>query len=160
MDMSGEQHIQLPQQATWDALNSTAVLMACIPGCEAIEQLSATEYQLTMVAKVGPVSAKFKGKMTLSDVNPPHAYTLNFEGQGGIAGFAKGVAQVQLNAETGGTLLSYQVKANIGGKLAQMGARLIDGVAKRTAEQFFNAFNTHASASASTAPTTPRNQQT
>lgn len=145
MEMTGEQLIALPQQATWDALNDTAVLMACIPGCDSIDKQSDNEYLLTMTAKVGPVSAKFKGKMTLTDVQAPDAYTLQFEGQGGIAGFAKGEAQVRLTPESDGTRLSYNVKASIGGKLAQVGARLIDGVAKKMAEQFFTAFNKRAS---------------
>lgn len=145
MEMTGEQQIALPQQATWDALNDTAVLMACIPGCDSIDKQSDNEYLLTMTAKVGPVSAKFKGRMTLTDVQAPNAYTLQFEGQGGVAGFAKGEAQVKLAPEGDSTRLSYSVKASIGGKLAQVGARLIDGVAKKTAEQFFTAFNKHAS---------------
>lgn len=145
MEMTGEQLIALSQQATWDALNDTAVLMDCIPGCDSIEKQSDSEYLLTMTAKVGPVSAKFKGRMTLLDTQPPEAYTLQFEGQGGVAGFAKGEAQVRLAPEADATRLSYSVKANIGGKLAQVGARLIDGVAKKTAEQFFTAFNKRAS---------------
>ena len=145
MEMTGEQLIPLPQEATWRALNDTAILKECIPGCEAIEQVSDTEYQLTMTAKVGPVSAKFKGKMTLSDIDPPNAYTLVFEGQGGVAGFAKGQANVQLTPNAEGTRLGYAVKAMIGGKLAQVGSRLVDGVAKKMAEQFFTAFNKRAS---------------
>jgi len=151
MEMTGEQLIALPQQATWDALNDTAVLMACIPGCDSIDKQSDNEYLLTMTAKVGPVSAKFKGKMTLLDVQAPNAYTLQFEGQGGVAGFAKGEAQVNLAAEGSDTRLSYSVKASIGGKLAQVGTRLIDGVAKKMAEQFFTAFNKHASGGAASA---------
>lgn len=151
MEMTGEQLIALPQQATWDALNDTAVLMACIPGCDSIDKQSDHEYLLTMTAKVGPVSAKFKGKMTLLDVQAPDAYTLQFEGQGGVAGFAKGEAQVKLAPEGEGTRLNYSVKASIGGKLAQVGARLIDGVAKKMAEQFFSAFNKRASSGAAAA---------
>jgi carbon monoxide dehydrogenase subunit G len=145
MEMTGEQLIALPQQATWDALNDTEVLKSCIPGCDSIDKQSDNEYLLTMTAKVGPVSAKFKGKMMLIDVQAPDAYTLQFEGQGGVAGFAKGEAQVKLAPEGDGTRLHYSVKASIGGKLAQVGARLIDGVAKKTAEQFFTAFNKRAS---------------
>ena len=141
MEMTGEQLIALPQQATWDALNDTAVLMDCIPGCDSIDKQSDNEYLLTMTAKVGPVSAKFKGKMTLLDVQAPDAYTLHFEGQGGVAGFARGEAHVRLAPDGDSTRLSYGVKASIGGKLAQVGARLIDGVAKKMAEQFFAAFN-------------------
>lgn len=145
MEMTGEQLIALPQQATWDALNDTAVLMDCIPGCDSIDKQSDNEYLLTMTARVGPVSAKFKGKMTLLDIQAPDAYTLQFEGQGGVAGFAKGEARVSLAPDGEGTRLSYSVKASIGGKLAQVGARLIDGVAKKMAEQFFTAFNKRAS---------------
>jgi carbon monoxide dehydrogenase subunit G len=145
MEMTGEQLIALSQQATWDALNDTAVLMDCIPGCDSIEKQSDNEYLLTMTAKVGPVSARFKGKMTLLDVQAPDSYTLRFEGQGGVAGFAKGEARVRLTPEAESTRLSYSVKASVGGKLAQVGARLIDGVAKKTAEQFFTAFNKRAS---------------
>lgn len=140
MEMNGEQLIPLSQQATWDALNDTAVLKDCIPGCDSIDRQSDTEYLLTMTAKVGPVSAKFKGRMLLAEIDAPRAYTLNFEGQGGIAGFAKGEARVALTPEGKATRLGYSVKAAIGGKLAQVGARLIDGVARKMAEQFFAAF--------------------
>lgn len=144
MEMTGEQLIPLPQETTWRALNDTEILKDCIPGCESIDKQSDNEYLLTMTAKVGPVSAKFKGKMTLSEVDPPHAYTLLFEGQGGVAGFAKGQASVRLVPEGDGTKLGYTVKAMVGGKLAQVGARLIDGVAKKLSEQFFSAFNERA----------------
>jgi carbon monoxide dehydrogenase subunit G len=144
MEMTGEQLIPLSQDATWHALNDTEILKACIPGCESIEKQSDNEYLLTMVAKVGPVSAKFKGKMTLSDIDPPNAYKLLFEGQGGVAGFAKGEASVRLVPEGDNTKLGYAVKAMVGGKLAQVGSRLIDGVAKKIAEQFFTAFNEQA----------------
>lgn len=144
MEMTGEQLIPLPQEKTWRALNDTEILKTCIPGCESIDKQSDNEYLLTMTAKVGPVSAKFKGKMTLSEIDPPHAYTLLFEGQGGVAGFAKGQASVRLVPEGDGTKLGYAVKAMVGGKLAQVGARLIDGVAKKLSEQFFSAFNERA----------------
>lgn len=144
MEMTGEQLIPLPQETTWRALNDTEILKTCIPGCESIDKQSDNEYLLTMTAKVGPVSAKFKGRMTLSEIDPPHAYTLLFEGQGGVAGFAKGQASVRLVPEGDGTKLGYAVKAMVGGKLAQVGARLIDGVAKKLSEQFFSAFNEHA----------------
>lgn len=144
MEMTGEQLIPLPQETTWRALNDTEILKTCIPGCESIDKQSDNEYLLTMTAKVGPVSAKFKGKMTLSEIDPPHAYTLLFEGQGGVAGFAKGQASVRLMPEGDGTKLGYAVKAMVGGKLAQVGARLIDGVAKKLSEQFFSAFNERA----------------
>ena len=144
MEMTGEQLIPLPQETTWRALNDTEILKTCIPGCESIDKQSDNEYLLTMTARVGPVSAKFKGKMTLLDVQAPDAYTLLFEGQGGVAGFAKGQASVRLVPEGDGTKLGYAVKAMVGGKLAQVGARLIDGVAKKLSEQFFSAFNERA----------------
>jgi len=141
MEMTGEQLIPLAQDATWEALNDPAILRDCIPGCETIERVGENEYEVVMTAKVGPVNAKFRGRMTLSDVDPPHAYTLVFEGQGGVAGFAKGRASVALSREDAGTRLAYTAKATVGGKLAQVGARLIDGVAKKLAGQFFTAFN-------------------
>jgi len=122
MEMKGEQLIPLSQDATWAALNDPAILKDCIPGCESIEQVADDEYEILMMAKVGPVSAKFKGRMTLRDVEPPRAYTLVFEGQGGVAGFAKGEATVALSPQDAGTKLDYTAKAMIGGKLAQVGA--------------------------------------
>ena len=145
MEMQGEQLILLPQAATWAALNDPAVLKDCIPGCESVERVADNEYEVVLTAKVGPVSAKFKGKMTVTDADPPNAYTLAFEGQGGVAGFAKGSATVALTPEAKNTRLAYTAKASIGGKLAQVGARLIDGVAKKLAEQFFTTFNERAS---------------
>jgi uncharacterized protein len=121
--------------------STTEVLKACIPGCESIEQTGDNEYQLVMTARVGPVSAKFKGKMTLSDIVAPTSYRLAFEGQGGVAGFAKGEASVTLSPQDGGTKLAYAANAMIGGKLAQVGSRLIDGVAKKIAGEFFTKFN-------------------
>ena len=148
MEMTGEQLVPLPQAATWAALNDPEVLKDCIPGCESITRTADQEYEVLMTAKVGPVSAKFKGKMTVADVDPPRAYTLRFEGQGGVAGFAKGEATVGLAAEGSGTRLSYSAQATIGGKLAQVGQRLVDGVAKKTAEAFFERFNAHLSQNA------------
>lgn len=153
MEMTGEQLIPLPQDATWRALNDPDMLKECIPGCESMERIADDQYELTMVARVGPVSAKFRGKMTLAEVDAPNAYTLLFEGQGGVAGFAKGQANVRLAPEDGGTRLGYAVKAMIGGKLAQVGARLIDGVAKKLAGQFFTEFNKRAAATGSDAAT-------
>ncbi len=141
MEMIGQQLILLTQAATWDALNDPAVLKDCIPGCETIERVAENEYTITMTAKVGPVNAKFKGRLTVSDADPPHAYTLVFEGQGGVAGFAKGRANVALTPQDEGTQLAYTAKAVVGGKLAQVGARLLDGVARKLAGQFFEAFN-------------------
>ena len=139
--MSGEQLIPASQQQTWDALNDTQMLKQCVPGCEAIEPIGDNQYQVLMVARVGPVSAKFKGKLTLSDVQPPNSYAIAFEGQGGAAGFAKGGAQVSLAAEGEATRLSYAAKANVGGKLAQIGSRLVDAAARKVADDFFRNFN-------------------
>lgn len=141
MEMSGEQLVPASQADVWAALNDPEILKACVPGCEAIDRLSDTEYQVLMVARVGPVSAKFKGKLALSDLRPPHSYALAFEGQGGAAGFGKGSAKVRLDAGHQHTKLSYDVKASVGGKLAQIGSRLIDAAAKKIADDFFRAFN-------------------
>lgn len=144
MDMTGEQLIPLTQDATWKALNDPLVLKDCIPGCESIERTGDNTYDVALTARVGPVSAKFKGKMTVIDPQPPHQYTLVFEGQGGVAGFAKGDATVKLVPEGNSTRLTYSAKASVGGKLAQVGARLIDGVATQLAGKFFESFNRRA----------------
>ncbi len=141
MEMSGEERIPATQDQTWAGLNDPEILKACVPGCESIERVADNEYQVLMVARVGPVSAKFKGKLALSDLDPPNSYALAFEGQGGAAGFGKGSAQVQLAPEGDATLLKYQVKASVGGKLAQIGSRLVDAAAKKIAKDFFAAFN-------------------
>lgn len=141
MDMTGEQVIPQPQAVTWSALNDVQVLKTCIPGCESIVQTSDNEFAIVMTAKVGPVSAKFKGTMKLADIVAPHSYRLTFEGQGGVAGFAKGEASVKLTPQDNATLLNYTAQAMIGGKLAQIGSRLIDGVAKKIAGEFFAKFN-------------------
>jgi carbon monoxide dehydrogenase subunit G len=141
MEMTGEQLIPVPQAEVWRGLNDPEVLKACIAGCETIERVSDTEYRVVMVAAVGPVKAKFNGKLLLSDLNPPNSYALSFEGSGGAAGFGKGGAQVSLKTEGAGTRLTYTAKASVGGKLAQVGSRLIDGVARKMADDFFTAFN-------------------
>ncbi|HKA43108.1 MAG TPA: carbon monoxide dehydrogenase subunit G [Burkholderiales bacterium] len=141
MEMTGEQLVPLAQQETWNALNDPAVLKDCIPGCESIDKASDNVYNVVLVARIGPVSAQFKGKMTVTDADPPRGYTLIFEGQGGAAGFAKGQATVALTPQNGSTQLAYTAKATIGGKLAQVGSRLVDGVAKKLAGDFFTAFN-------------------
>jgi len=147
MEMTGEQLVPAPQQAVWNALNDPAVLKECVPGCESIEPSGENQYQVLMVARVGPVSAKFKGKLTLSDVTPPQSYAIAFEGQGGTAGFAKGGAKVNLVSENQSqTKLSYAVQAHVGGKLAQIGSRLVDAAAKKIADDFFNRFNAKLSA--------------
>jgi carbon monoxide dehydrogenase subunit G len=146
MEMTGEQLVPASQEITWNALNDPEVLKACVPGCESIERISGNDFQVLMVARVGPVSAKFKGKLSLSDIKPPTSYSISFEGQGGAAGFAKGSASVRLSAENSATRLSYDVKANVGGKLAQIGSRLVDGAARKVADDFFRNFNEKLSA--------------
>jgi carbon monoxide dehydrogenase subunit G len=141
MEMKGEQLVPASQQATWAALNDPEVLKACVPGCESITPAGENVYEVLMVARVGPVSAKFKGKLTLSDINPPQSYSISFEGQGGAAGFAKGGAHVSLFFENDQTKLVYEVKANVGGKLAQIGSRLVDAAARKVADDFFKNFN-------------------
>jgi hypothetical protein len=141
MEMTGEQVIPLPQARVWEALNDPEVLRASIPGCESIERVSDTEYRVALTAAVGPVKARFSGKLLLADVNPPTSYRLSFEGSGGAAGFGKGGAHVMLGPEGAGTRLTYTANAQVGGKLAQVGSRLIDGVAKKMADEFFQRFN-------------------
>ena len=142
MEMSGEYAIAAPRQLVWDALNDPEALRQSIPGCETIERQSETELTATVTAKVGPVKAKFQGVVRLSDLDPPKSYRISGEGKGGAAGFAKGGATVELVETEGGqaTLLSYAVDANVGGKLAQIGARLIDSTAKKLAGEFFETF--------------------
>jgi uncharacterized protein len=142
MDMNGEYQIAAPRQRVWEALNDPEVLRQCIPGCEEIVKLSDVEWTAKVTAKVGPVKAKFGGKVTLSDLDPPNGYTITGEGTGGAAGFAKGGAAVKLIDQGAGTLLSYTVKAQVGGKLAQIGSRLIDGASRKMADEFFAQFAT------------------
>ena len=138
MDMSGEERIAAPREAVWAALNDPEVLTACIPGCQSLTMKSPSELEATVKIKIGPVSATFNGQVTLSNLNPPESYTISGEGKGGIAGFAKGGADVRLAEDGDGTILSYDVKAQIGGKLAQLGSRLIDSTSKKLAAQFFS----------------------
>ncbi len=139
--MSGEVRIPASQQRVWAALNDPETLRQAIPGCEALTKLSDTELEAVAKASVGPVSARFKGKVKLSDLDPPNGYTLSGEGNGGVAGFAKGQAQVRLTPDGADTILHYTVKATVGGKLAQIGQRLIDGAAKKMADEFFHEFS-------------------
>ncbi len=141
MDMTGEQKIAVAQSEVWRALNDPEVIKACVPGCESIEKKSDDEYHLTVTACVGPIKAKFKGKMKFSDVDPPNSYKLSFEGQGGAAGFGKGSASVRLSADGTGTLLEYSANASVGGKLAQIGSRMIDTASRKIADEFFANFN-------------------
>ena len=141
MDMTGERHIAAPRQKVWDALNDPAVLKACIPGCENLEK-DGDQFKATAAIKIGPIAARFAGKVHLTDLDPPNSYRISGEGQGGVAGFAKGGADVKLADEGDATLLSYVVKAQVGGKIAQLGARLIDATSKQMADQFFDRFST------------------
>ncbi len=141
MDMTGEQRIPAPVERVWEALLDAEVLRESIPGCETVEKLSDTEFAATVVAKVGPVKAKFRGHVTLSDLDPPRGCTMSGEGQGGAAGFGAGEAKLTLTEENGETVLRYDVKARVGGKLAQIGSRLVDGAARKMADDFFARFN-------------------
>ena len=141
MDMQGQRALPVSQSLTWDALNNPDVLKACIPGCDRFETDGPTIYSVGVTLKIGPVAAKFAGKVSLLDILPPNSYALQFEGQGGVAGFGKGTAQVQLHATGTGCELSYTVNAQVGGKIAQLGQRLIDGAAKSLAEDFFKRFD-------------------
>jgi len=140
MEMNGSRTVPADIDTTWRALNDPEVLKACIPGCESVERVSDNEYRLTMTARVGPVSARFTGRIVLADIVAPTSYTLSFEGQGGAAGFAKGEARVTLTADEPGTRIDYQVKSQVGGKLAQIGSRLVDGAAAKVADDFFARF--------------------
>jgi uncharacterized protein len=141
MELQGEQFIAQVQDKVWQALNDPEILKACINGCESIELVADDEYKVVVAASVGPVKARFNGKLVLRDVVPPDSYALTFQGNGGAAGFGKGDASVKLATEPGGTRMSYAVKVQVGGKLAQIGSRLIDGVGRKIAEDFFTAFN-------------------
>src|SRR5262249_35204496 len=140
MVMNGEIQLAAPRELVWAKLNDTEALKASIPGCETLEKVSDTEFQAVATNKVGPVKARFKGKVRLSDLDPPNGYRISGEGDGGVAGFAKGGATVALSDKDGGTLLTYNVEAQIGGKLAQLGQRLVNGAAKKLADQFFAKF--------------------
>jgi uncharacterized protein len=141
MDMTGERRIPAPRQVVWSALNDPDVLRVTIPGCESLEKQSDTAMKATASVKIGPISARFTGNVQLSDMDPPNGYTISGEGQGGVAGFAKGGAKVHLDDDGGVTVLRYEVHAQVGGKLAQLGARLVDASAKQLADQFFDRFS-------------------
>ncbi|HEU0062895.1 MAG TPA: carbon monoxide dehydrogenase subunit G [Hyphomicrobiaceae bacterium] len=142
MDMSGERRIAASRAAVWAALNDPEILRQCIPGCELLEMQSATEMTARVKLQIGPVRATFNGKIRLSDLDPPNSYRIAGEGSGGVAGYAKGGAKVMLSDEGGGTLMRYDVKADVGGKLAQLGGRLIDSTSKKLADEFFEKFST------------------
>jgi uncharacterized protein len=141
MDMTGERRIPAPRQTVWEALNNPDVLKASIPGCESLEKLDDDQMKATASVKVGPISARFSGKVQLTDIDPPNGYRISGEGQGGVAGFAKGGANVALTDDGADTLLRYDVNAQVGGKLAQLGGRLIDATAKQMADAFFDRFS-------------------
>ncbi|MDH5556936.1 MAG: carbon monoxide dehydrogenase subunit G [Alphaproteobacteria bacterium] len=140
MKMTGEYRIPAPRQTVWDALNDPEILKQCIPGCEEMTRTEEGGFEAKVTAKVGPVRAKFGGKVELSDLDPPNGYTISGQGTGGAAGFAKGGAKVSLAEDGGETVLTYSVDASVGGKLAQIGSRLIDATAKKMAEDFFSKF--------------------
>ena len=140
MELHGERLIPAPLDKTWTALNDPETLKACITGCESLERTGDDSFAAVVAVKVGPVSARFKGHLKLSNVQAPHSYTINFDGQGGVAGFGKGSADVTLSPEGSGTRLKYLAKAQVGGKMAQVGSRLIDAAAAKVAEDFFKAF--------------------
>jgi len=140
MDLTGEHRIPASKDAVWRALNDPDVLKVAIPGCETVEKKSDTEFSAKVTLKVGPVKAKFAGEVTLSDMDPPNGYTITGKGSGGAAGFGKGSAQITLTEDGGDTVLAYTAQASVGGKLAQVGQRLIDATAKKLAEQFFAGF--------------------
>lgn len=140
MEMTGEYKIPAPREKVWEALNDPEILKVCIPGCQEMFKESDTELSATVKSKVGPVSATFKGKVTLSDVDAPNGYKISGEGTGGVAGFAKGGAEVSLADDGDGTLLNYTATGQVGGKLAQIGSRLIDSTAKKMANEFFGKF--------------------
>jgi uncharacterized protein len=141
MDMQGQRVLHVTQAQAWDALNDPEILKSCIPGCDKFELTEANVYSVGVAIKIGPVSAKFSGKVTLSDIQAPNSYALNFEAQGGVAGFGKGESQVSLHPHAEGCELKYTVHSTVGGKLAQLGQRLIDGAAKSLAEDFFKRFD-------------------
>jgi carbon monoxide dehydrogenase subunit G len=140
MNMIGEVQLPASRETVWAMLNEPAVLKSCIPGCESLDKDSDNEFRAVATIKIGPVKARWKGKVRFSNLDPPNSYRISGEGDGGVAGFAKGGAEVSLANKDGGTLLSYNVEAQIGGKLAQLGQRLINSVAKKTADDFFGNF--------------------
>jgi carbon monoxide dehydrogenase subunit G len=141
MNLTGEYRIPAARQDVWEALNDPEILKQCIDGCQELSKDSDTQFSAKVTAKVGPVKAKFSGKVTLSELDPPNGYKISGEGQGGVAGFAKGGATVKLTEEGGDTILSYAANAEVGGKLASVGSRLVEGVAKKQADDFFGKFS-------------------
>lgn len=155
MQMAGEQRIAASRQRVWAALNDPEILKACIPGCESLEQESAERFKAVIAIKIGPIGARFEGAVLLSELDPPNGYTLAGKGQGGTVGFAEGGAKVRLSDDKGGTLLSYEVDARVGGRLAQLGGPLIDATAKQLAGRFFRQFGDALGGEAPAAGATP-----
>jgi carbon monoxide dehydrogenase subunit G len=156
MDMTGEYRIPAARETVWRALNDPEILKQCIPGCETVDKTSDTEFTARVAVAVGPVKAKFTGKVTLADLKPPESYTISGEGQGGVAGFGKGSATVRLDAETPTTtVLHYTAQASVGGKLAQIGTRLVDATARKLADEFFGKFAAVVGAPAEAASAAP-----
>ena len=140
MELKGERRIPASVEKTWNALNDPETLKSCITGCESLEQTGDNEYLAVMGVKIGPVNAKFKGKLQLTDIVPMESYRINFEGQGGVAGFGKGNAEVRLTPDGEATMLNYDAKAQVGGKIAQIGSRLVSSAAAKISDGFFKAF--------------------
>ncbi len=159
MDMNGEYRIAASQQVVWDALNDPEILRACIPGCETVEKVSDTEFTAKVTFKVGPVKANFTGDVTLSEIDAPNSYTISGSGKGGAAGFGKGGAQVSLKTDGDETILTYTATASVGGKLAQVGQRLIDSTSKKLAAEFFSSFAAHLSGDAEVGQGSPADVQ-
>lgn len=155
MDMSGEKRVPAPRDKVWAGLNDPDALKAAIPGCESVEKKSDTEFAARVVMAIGPVKAKFSGAVTLADLDPPNGYTLSGQGSGGVAGFGKGEAKVSLREDGADTVIAYQVHASVGGKLAQVGQRLIDTTAKKLADQFFENFSQYLQAGGEEAAAAP-----
>ncbi len=149
MNLQGERRIPATVERTWDALNDPETLKSCIAGCESLETTGDNEYLAVLALKIGPVNAKFKGKLQLTDVVPNDSYRINFEGQGGVAGFGKGHAEVKLSPDGEATLLKYDANAQVGGKIAQIGSRLVSSAAAKVADGFFKAFEAKMTSSAS-----------
>lgn len=151
MDFRGEYRLPAPRQAVWEALNDPDVLRACIPGCDSLEKISDTEFAAVVTIRIGPVKAKLNGGIRLENINAPESYTITGEGKGGIAGFARGGADVRLAEDGADTILTYSVDAQAGGKIAQLGGRLIESTARKLSGQFFDNFAAHVSGGAKTA---------
>lgn len=155
MQITGSFTVPAPRKRVWEALNNPEILRQCIPGCEELSRVGDNEFEGKVVAKVGPVKAAFAGRVTLTDLDPPNGYTIVGEGKGGVAGFAKGSAKVRLKDDGAGTVLDYEADASVGGKLAQIGGRLIEGAANQTAQGFFSKFSELVVAGGTPEPETP-----